>query len=116
MNLTITVDDEVLRRARIRALSQGTSVNALLREFLESYAGSNVETDARNSLAEMARESTASSGPGGRTWTRNEVYADRLDESFRKEAESVVSLNEKASEPGSMTEQRIEELKEFMRQ
>jgi predicted HicB family RNase H-like nuclease len=36
MNLTITVDDEVLRRARIRALQQGTSVNVLLREFLES--------------------------------------------------------------------------------
>ena len=43
MNLTITVDDETLRRARIRALSQGTSVNAVLRELLESYAGSEAE-------------------------------------------------------------------------
>jgi plasmid stability protein len=32
-NLTITVDDEVLKRARIKALEQGTSVNAVLREF-----------------------------------------------------------------------------------
>ncbi len=48
MNLTITVDDEVLRRARIRALSQGTSVNAVLREVLESYAGSEVEAAALN--------------------------------------------------------------------
>ena len=79
MNLTITVDDEVLRRARIRALSQGTSVNAVLREFLKSYAGSDVEAGARSRLAELARGSTASSGPNGRTWTRNEVYADRLD-------------------------------------
>ena len=60
MNLTITVDDEVLRRARIRALSQGTSVNAVLREFLESYAGSDVEADARNRLADLARRSRAS--------------------------------------------------------
>ncbi|MFC2144525.1 hypothetical protein ACFLQM_02430, partial [Acidobacteriota bacterium] len=66
INLTITVDDEVLRRARIRALSQGTSVNAVLREFLESYAGSDVEVGARKRLAELARGSTASSGPGGR--------------------------------------------------
>jgi len=79
LNLTITVDDEVLRRARIRALQQGTSVNALLREFLESYAGSDVEGGARRRLAAMARKSTATSGPGGRTWTRNQVYADRLE-------------------------------------
>ena len=79
MNLTITVDDELLRRARIRALSQGTSVNAVLRGFLESYAGSEVEAAARNQLAELARESTASSGAGKRTWTREDIYADRLD-------------------------------------
>jgi plasmid stability protein len=47
MNLTIAVDDEVLRRARIRALEQGTSVNAVLREFLESYAGAATEAEAR---------------------------------------------------------------------
>lgn len=79
MNLTISVDDEVLRRARIRALTQGTSVNAVLREFLESYAGSDVETGARARLAALARGSTASSGAGGRTWKRDEIYADRID-------------------------------------
>jgi len=79
MNLTITIDDEVLRRARIRALSQGTSVNAVLREFLESYAGSDVEAGARAQLAKLARESAASSGRGGRAWTRDDVYQDRLD-------------------------------------
>ena len=79
MNLTITIDDEVLRRARIRALSQGTSVNAILREFLQSYAGSDVESAARKRLARLARQSTASSGPAGRTWTRDDVYADRVD-------------------------------------
>ena len=79
MNLTITVDDEVLRRARIRALSQGTSVNAVLRDFLESYAGSDVEAGARARLAELAHGSAASSGRGGRTWKRNDIYADRLD-------------------------------------
>ena len=39
MNLTITVDDQVLKRARLRALQEGTSVNAVLRECLEAYAG-----------------------------------------------------------------------------
>ena len=79
MNLTITVDDELLRRARIRALEQGTSVNAVLRGFLESYAGSEVETQARKRLADLARGSNASSGSGGRSWTREGLYEDRLD-------------------------------------
>lgn len=79
MNLTITIDDELLRRARIRALTQGTSVNAVLREFLQSYAGSDAESAARARLAQLARTSTASSDPGGRTWTRNEIYSDKTD-------------------------------------
>jgi len=77
LNLTIVVDDEVLRRARIRALEQGTSVNAVLREFLESYAGAASEAEARDRLAALARRSSASSGAGGRRWTRDEVYEQR---------------------------------------
>jgi len=38
-NLTIAIDEELLRRARLRALEQGTSVHALLREYLEAWAG-----------------------------------------------------------------------------
>jgi len=38
-NLTLTIDDDVLRRARIRALEQGTSVNALVREYLTDFVG-----------------------------------------------------------------------------
>jgi len=77
VNLTIVIDDEVLRRARIRALEQGTSVNAVLREFLESYAGAPTEVEARARLAALARKSPASSGTGGRRWTRDEVYGQR---------------------------------------
>ena len=56
MNLTITVDDEILRRSRIRALQQGTSVNALLREFLESYAGAASEAEAREAEKDDSEE------------------------------------------------------------
>jgi plasmid stability protein len=77
MNLTIAVDDEVLRRARIRALEQGTSVNAVLRQFLESYAGAETEAEARGRLAALARRSPASSGTVGRKWTRGELYEQR---------------------------------------
>lgn len=77
-NLTITVDDELLRRARVRAVEQGTSVNAILREELARYAGDDAG-DRADAFLRIARASTASSGPGGRTWTRDELYAERVD-------------------------------------
>ena len=38
MNLTITMADSTLERARTRALEEDTSVNAVLRKYLGSYA------------------------------------------------------------------------------
>ena len=72
-NLTLTVDDELLRQARIRALEQGTSVNAVVREYLEHYAGS-AARDGIAGFLELARRSQASSGPGGRSWSRDELH------------------------------------------
>ena len=37
-NLTVSVDDELIKRARIRAIQQGTSLSAKVREFLLQYA------------------------------------------------------------------------------
>jgi plasmid stability protein len=78
-NLTITVDEETVKRARMRALEEGTSVNAILREYLEDYAG--VKRERREALRRIlasSRESTSATGPGGRTWTRDDLYEDRL--------------------------------------
>lgn len=38
-NITVTVDDEVYRQARIRAAEQNKSVSALVKEFLLSLQG-----------------------------------------------------------------------------
>ncbi len=38
-NLTITVDPETLKRARIKAIEQGTSVNKVLGAYLTAFAG-----------------------------------------------------------------------------
>ncbi|MBK7549683.1 MAG: hypothetical protein IPI20_18560 [Rhodoferax sp.] len=37
-NLTISLDEAVIRKARIRAIQEGTSVSAKVREFLTRYA------------------------------------------------------------------------------
>jgi hypothetical protein len=69
------MDQAVLRRARIRAVSEGTSVNALVRDFVKTYADGNDQRDrAMARFLELAGESGASSGPEGRTWTRDSLY------------------------------------------
>ena len=72
-NLTITIEDALLRRARMRALEQGTSVNALLREYLEAYAGSaRLRERALADLLALSRAAT--SRRGAATWTRDELH------------------------------------------
>jgi plasmid stability protein len=73
-NLTIAIDDEVLRRARIRALEHRTSVNAVVRDYLEHYAGVSTTQSALANLQQMAATAQASSGPKGRTWKRDELH------------------------------------------
>lgn len=79
-NLTITVDDEVLRRARIRALERGTSVNAVLGEYLRLFAGGGGQTRATTALVALATENTRKGAKkrakarGRRQWTRAELH------------------------------------------
>jgi plasmid stability protein len=77
-NLTLTIDDDLLRRARIRALEQHTSVNALVRDFLERFADASAQEQATEAILAIAERSTASSGPDGRSWTRDDIYEERL--------------------------------------
>ncbi|MEO5576422.1 MAG: hypothetical protein ABIR67_05850 [Gaiellaceae bacterium] len=73
-NLTLTIDDGLLRAARIRALEQGTSVNALVRLYLEHFAGETRASEAVATFLERSARSAASSGPEGRAWTRDELH------------------------------------------
>lgn len=73
-NLTVTVDERVLRRARIKALEQGTSVNKLVSDYLERYAGMGTTERALAEFLDLAERVHASSGPSGRTWRRDDLY------------------------------------------
>ena len=75
-NLTITVDDGTLKRARMRALEEDTSVNAVLREYLEEYAGRRRERrEAGRRLLELTENSGMSSE--GKGLPRREDLYDR---------------------------------------
>jgi plasmid stability protein len=77
VNLTLTIDEAVLRRARIRALEQHTSVNAVVREFLEAYAGVDERVAAMAMFLDIAERSGAGAAGVGRSWRRDDIYDER---------------------------------------
>ena len=73
MNLTISIDDHVLEHARIRAIRERTSVNAVVREYLHAYAGIDRRcAEACDSLLALSRSS--GSRRGGAVWTRSDLH------------------------------------------
>lgn len=78
-NLTIAVDDELLRRARVRAAEQGTSVNAVLRERLEEFVDPAAGERVAAEFIAFAAKNSGNSGPGGRIWSRDELHTERFE-------------------------------------
>jgi hypothetical protein len=80
-NLTLAIDDKLLRETRIKALEQGTSVNEICRQAIERLVK---RDEAGERLAASLRESFASALPrergAGPAWeAREALYAERLD-------------------------------------
>lgn len=72
-NLTISLEEAVVKQARIRAINEGTSVSAKVREFLAEYAtGIGQQRAAGLAFAKSARASKANKD--GVRWTRQDAY------------------------------------------
>jgi hypothetical protein len=72
MNVTLSVEDEVILRARRRAEALGTSVNQLVREYLEQLAG---KSDPNEDAAEFERLSRLANGDSrGWKFNREELH------------------------------------------
>jgi plasmid stability protein len=80
-NLTIQLDDEVIRRARIVAAKRGTSVSALVARELDAL----VDQDERYEDAHRRASALMASARdrGGRRWTRDDLHADRINRQGR---------------------------------
>jgi hypothetical protein len=72
MNITLSVDDDIVRKARQRAEAMGTSVNQLVREYLEQLAG---KRDPKELAAEFERLSKMAHGDRrGWKFNREEIH------------------------------------------
>ena len=75
MNLTLSVDEQLVERAREVARQQGTSLNALIRQYIESLAGERSGPEVVRQLQALWDAETGTSG--GKPFRRDEVYEDR---------------------------------------
>jgi len=72
-NITVSVDEELYRRARIRAAELDTSVSAVVRELLAQFAGEDTEIERRKRLQRETLASIKTFRAGDRL-TRDEVH------------------------------------------
>lgn len=72
-NLTIAIDEAIVRKARVRAINEGTSVSARIREFLADYAqGDDRRRVAGENFIAAARRSKANTEKA--VWSREDAH------------------------------------------
>jgi hypothetical protein len=71
-NLTVQLDEETIRQAKILAAERGTSVSGLVARELEQLVARNARyEEARRRAVELMAEPEPR---GGRTWRRDDLY------------------------------------------
>ena len=75
VNLTLSVDEEIVAKARARAEKLGTSVNQLVRDYLEQLAGQRDPKAVAEEFVRLSMESTGNSA--GWKYKREDAYDRR---------------------------------------
>jgi hypothetical protein len=70
MNVTLSIDQKIVERARKKAEALGKSLNELIRDYLQKVAGGD---DAERSIAEFERLSGTGNSHGQR-FNRDEAH------------------------------------------
>jgi hypothetical protein len=75
MNLTLSVDDQVVERAREVARRQGASLNALVRAYIERLAGQRTGEQLARDLQQLWKKTKGHSH--GAKLRRSDAYSGR---------------------------------------
>ena len=72
-NVTLALEDALLRQARVKAVHENTSVNAVIREFLTQWVR---RDDERAAVVERVRAAFDASEyrSGGVIWSRDDLH------------------------------------------
>ena len=72
MNVTLSIDDRLVKRARKLAANEGTSLNQMIRNLLEEVTAASSTEVLLDELETLWAEDAGDSG--GRTWRREDLY------------------------------------------
>jgi hypothetical protein len=72
MNVTLSIDERLVERARKLAASQGTSLNDMIRRLLEEATAATAPDTMFQELERLWAEDAGDSG--GRDWRREDLY------------------------------------------
>ena len=73
-NITLSVDDEIIKKVRKIAIDKNTTLTAMIREFLTTVATRDAQT--KREAVKMLQKSfkTISRDMGQRSWTREDLH------------------------------------------
>ena len=72
-NLTLALPEDLLQKARILAVHEGTTVNEMVRVLLQDRVGR--ADHVAEAMEDLIRISARAGGKmGGRTWKREDIY------------------------------------------
>ncbi|MCA1671234.1 MAG: DUF6364 family protein [Actinobacteria bacterium] len=86
-NLTVQLDSETIQRAKVVAAKRGLSVSALVSQQIEKLTAADeryerARESALRAMADISRHASELDPAAknlGRTWTRDELYDERLN-------------------------------------
>lgn len=74
VNLTLSIDEQVAERARVRLRAMGKSLNQEIREHLQHLVG---DDDLERDVQDYMRRAGQGNSRGWK-WNREEIYQERL--------------------------------------
>ena len=73
-NITLSVDDDVIKKVRKIAIDKNTTLTAMVRDFLTSVANRN-DQEKKETIGKLSASfKTMSRDMGRRKWTREELH------------------------------------------
>ena len=73
-NITLSVDEEIIKKVRKIAVDKDTTLTAMIRDFLVSVAERDIQTRERSAKKLAATFKKYSRDMGLRTWRREDLY------------------------------------------
>ena len=75
MNITLSIDEQIVERAREKLRATGKTINQEIREHLQHIAG---DDDLEQAIEFLRKTSGLGKAEAGWKWNREEIYEDRL--------------------------------------